>query len=67
MLTNAHFKPFFHLLEIPNIENRHLRQQGHDPDHRETKVGRVQEAARNRRRPDRRQNHRRAGGGRADH
>ena len=44
-----------------------LRQRGHDPDHRETKVGRVQEAARNRRRPDRRQNHRRAGGGRADH
>lgn len=24
MLTNAHFKPFFRLLEIPNIENRHL-------------------------------------------
>ena len=24
MLTNAHFKPFFCLLEIPNIENRHL-------------------------------------------
>lgn len=23
MLTNAHFKPFFRLLEIPNIENRH--------------------------------------------
>lgn len=25
MLTNAHFKPFFRLLEIPNTENRHLR------------------------------------------
>ena len=24
MLTNAHFKPFFRLLEIPNTENRHL-------------------------------------------
>ncbi len=23
MLTNAHFKPFFRLLEIPNTENRH--------------------------------------------
>ena len=44
-----------------------LRQRGHDPEHRKAEVGRVQKAARNCRRPDRRQNHRRAGGGRADH
>ena len=25
MLTNAHFKPFFRLLEIPNTENRHRK------------------------------------------
>ena len=27
MLTNAHFKPFFRLLEIPNTENRHPKLQ----------------------------------------
>ena len=27
MLTNAHFKPFFRLLEIPNTENRHRKWQ----------------------------------------
>lgn len=29
MLTNAHFKPFFCLLEIPNMENRHRIRRPH--------------------------------------
>ena len=33
MLTNAHFKPFFRLLEIPNTENRHQKSQEDVPFH----------------------------------
>lgn len=33
MLTNAHFKPFFRLLEISNTENRHRSLQEHGPYH----------------------------------